>query len=333
MTIDTNIEPVTIKRLQAAVPEAAAMLAGIQLGVFSQLHAGPADLFGIAGALSVEPGRLARLLFALVATDLLKFEGGRFHNSPEADRYLVEASPSYVGATHELTRQIWAADLTTAASIRTGRPGAAHDFSSAPDEEMSAMLGGMHGNAVRGADDLLRNFDFSSCRSLVDVGGGSGGLVATMCDRLSALNGTLFELPSTARLAEPILRATRGGERVEVQCGNILVDAPLGAFDAVVMRAVVQVLGPQEASAAIANAARCLAPGGRLFVMGTGIVHDDRISPRAGVFMNVTLMNLYTQGEAYTRSEHERWLAAAGCGNTEWVTLPSGASLVSATRP
>ncbi len=93
------------------------------------------------------------------------------------------------------------------------------------------MLRGLHPNAVASGRDLARRFDFSACRSMIDVGGGSGGLIAALCEANPALHAALFDLPRTAALAASILAATPGGERVSVETGDILVAPPGGTHD------------------------------------------------------------------------------------------------------
>lgn len=75
---------------------------------------------------------------------------------------------------HELLEQLWRADLETAQSIRSGRPAALHDYDEASDDEMSALLRGMHPLAILSGQDFAKRFDFSRCRSILDIGGGSG---------------------------------------------------------------------------------------------------------------------------------------------------------------
>jgi hypothetical protein len=43
-------------------------------------------------------------------------------------------------------------------------------------------------------------------------------------------------------------------------------------------------------------------------------------------------MNLYPFGASYTEAEHADWLAAAGCGGVQRITLPSGGGIVWATK-
>lgn len=329
---ETDVAPETIQRLQAGVAPALAMLAGMQLEVFTHLDGAARSAADLARALEVSEERLSRLLHALVTAGLLECRHGLFANTPEAAAFLVRGRPGYLGGVHELLSQLWHADLQTANSIRSGHPAALHDFTAATDDEMAAMLRGMHAGAAMGGKELLRRFDFSQYRSVIDVGGGSGGLVAALCAAHPALRGTLFDLPRIIALAAPILASTAGGDRVMAAAGDILAAPPPGVYDAAVIRALVQVLSPADAARAIANTATAVRQGGAVFVIGGGILDDDRLGPQSAVFWNVTFMNLYPAGAAYTEAEHRSWLNAAGCGEVERVTLPTGGGIIRATK-
>jgi hypothetical protein len=324
--------PETIERLQASVPAAFALLAGMQLDIFTQLGDGPCSSGEIAAALGVAEDRLSRLLYALVAAGLLECRGNKFGNTPEAAAFLVRGREGFLGETHDLLAQLWQADLLTAQSIRTGAPAALHDFTISSDEEMKTMLRGMHSFAMASGRDLARRFDFSGYRSVIDIGGGSGGLLIALREANPALHGTLFELPRNATLAADILMATSGGDAVAIEEGDILAAPPRGTFDAAVLRALVQVLSPADAARAIANAVSATQRGGSIFILGGGILDDDRIGPPLAVFLNVTFMNIYPTGASHTVAEHAAWLTAAGCGELERITLPSGGSIIHARR-
>jgi SAM-dependent methyltransferase len=323
-----SIAPATIDRLQAGVGPALAMLAGMQLEVFTLLAEGPLRAKQLAGKLGVREDRLSRLLYALVAAELLELRGDEFANAAEASAFLVTGRPRYLGGVHEVLDQLWRADLLTAQSIRSGGPAALHDFASTSDEEMAAMLRGLHASAIATGRELAERFDFSACRSVVDVGGGSGGLIAALCQASPSLSGVLFDLPRTVSLAAPILAGTPGGERVSIEAGDILAGAPQGQHDAAVLKAFVQVLSAENAERAIANVARALRAGGKLYIIGSGILDNGRLTPMKAVFFNVTFMNLYADGASYTEAQHAQWLSAAGCKMLGRSTLSTGSGLI-----
>ncbi len=114
--------PDTINALRFGTDASFAMLAGMQLDVFTPLSNGSLTAEQIANAIGVAPTRLPLLLYALVAAGLLTEQDGQFANTPEAQHFLVKDSPSYMGNVHALLLNQWERKLKTAASLRTGIP-------------------------------------------------------------------------------------------------------------------------------------------------------------------------------------------------------------------
>ncbi|WP_374375680.1 methyltransferase [Dongia sp.] len=326
------LTPDTINRLEAGVPPALALLAGMELEVFTALAKGPRTPDVLAADLGVDSERLSRLLYALALTNLVTYENGNFANSPEAATFLVKGSPRYIGGGHELTREIWEADLKTAESIRRGAPAALHDFAEMDEASLTAFLRGMIPFATATGRALGRQFDFSGVRSIVDVGGGSGAALAGLMEQHAAMRGTLFELPSVAKAAAVLLDDFPCRDRIDIATGDITTEPLKGQHDAALLRALVQVLAPEDAAKAIRHAVAGLRPGGHIYITGSGILNDDRLTPPAGVYLNVTLMNFYPSGRSYTNSEHVAWLKAAGCTDPVQTTLRGGSEVIRATK-
>jgi hypothetical protein len=133
-------QPEIIGKLRSAADAAFAMMAGMQLDVFTPLKNGPMTTEQIAGAIAVGPVRLRILLYSLVAAGLLTEQQGRFSNTPEANQFLVKGSPSYIGNWHALLSNRWVRNLKIAESIRSGVPQAKLDFSNSPQDELEAYL-------------------------------------------------------------------------------------------------------------------------------------------------------------------------------------------------
>lgn len=98
-----------IDDLQAGVPPALALLAGLQLDLFTALADGPATATEVAARLEIDADRLSRLMRALVAAGLLQVEGSRFANGAEAGARLVRGRPGFIGDVHDLLADIWGA--------------------------------------------------------------------------------------------------------------------------------------------------------------------------------------------------------------------------------
>src|SRR5215470_12403572 len=119
---DSIPRPDTVNKRRSAADAAFAMLAGMQLDVFTPLKAGPMTADQIATAIGIAPTRLRLLLYSLVVAGLLTEQDGRFSNTPEANQFLVKGNPSYIGKRHVNIAKRWTDNLASAKSIRTGVP-------------------------------------------------------------------------------------------------------------------------------------------------------------------------------------------------------------------
>lgn len=320
------LNPERIDRLIADVAPAMAMRAALELGLFTLLGRGPASARDLAAALEVDPDRLSRLLYALASIGLLVVETGAFRNSAEAAAFLDAAKPSYRGGDHALLRELWAADLLTADSLRQNRPAALHDFADPDPGAAAAFSRKLAPGGVIFGRLLAEAMDLSAIGSVIDIGGGAGTILAGLRERWPHLATTLMELPAVAAAAQEIL-ADYGAPGVAVEAGDITLAPARGRHDLAILKAVIQVMPPDQARSAILNAARSLNAGGEIAVAGWGVVDDDRLGPPEGVFLNLTFLNLYRAGESYTEGQYRSWLTAAGFHSIIRTRLADGCAL------
>jgi 2-hydroxy-4-(methylsulfanyl)butanoate S-methyltransferase len=331
--MQSDIKPTTIYRHAYGVYPSMAMLAGMQLDVFTPLNGGPMTATALADAIAVDAARLRPLLYALVHAELLTVDGDRFANTPEADLYLVRGRATYMGSAHELYSDLWGAALTLAQSVRAGAPQRKHDFAAMSDEELAAFFRGLHAGALATGRQLATSFGFQRFRHLLDVGGGSGGVAIAACECCPNLKATIVELPRVARIAQAIVNESKLATRVEIQAADILERAPRGRFDLAVLRFLIQVLGPDQARAALRNVGEAMEPGGALIIVGQ-MLEDSRLKPPTAVGLNLAFVSIYDDGQAYTEQEHRAWLAEAGFDDIDvaYGAAPGGASIVTARK-
>ncbi len=321
-----------VDRLEWAVWPSFAMLAGIQLDLFTQLKNGPRSIEQIARSVAVQPDKLKPLLYALAAAGLLSVQGSLFSNSNEAQKFLVQGSSSYRGAKHKTWSMNWHAGLKTADSVRTGLPQAKLDFTSGSDAQLESFFRGNHPQALRRGRELIETYDLSSHRTLLDVGGGSGGLAIAVTEAFPHIHATVIDLPKVAPITRRIVQEAGAGDRVEVMAADVLTDRLSGSFDAAVLSSIIQVLSPDRARQALKNVGRIIDPGGAIYIRGD-IVDDSGVSPLGAVMRNLIYLNIYDQGQAYTEQEHREWLKEAGFEQFERKILPDEFSLVRAKKP
>jgi ubiquinone/menaquinone biosynthesis C-methylase UbiE len=328
-------EPKIIKKLATTVYSSFAMLAGMQLDVFTPLKGGPMSAEQIADAIGVKPSRLKQLLFALVAAELLTMEGELFSNTDETNQFLVRDSPSYVGDHVTLNPLIapWRFALRTAESIRTGTPQEKYDDSEKSEEELESIYRGWRPIAVRAGRELVARHDFSSYRTLLDVGGGSGGLAVAIVEACPHIQATVVDLPRLTPVTRRLVNEAGAADRIQVVTADVVRGPLTGSFDVAVLRAFIQVLWPDDARHALKNVSAVINPGGAIYVLGH-ILDNSRISPIEVVGYNLACVNAYERVPAeYTEHEYKDWLTEAGFEQVERGKMPNGDGIIAAKKP
>lgn len=325
------VQPDTIQKLGSSAYPAFAMIAGMQLEVFTPLGSGPMSAEDLAEALAVKSEKLTPLLFALVAAGLLTFEHGTFLNTPESNHFLVKGKPGYLGGRHAFYTARYNELLQTAASIRTGCPQAKHDFASMSADALEKFLRGLHPNTMVDGRNLADRFNFQTCRHLLDVGGGSGGMALAIAAACPQLRATVLEFPSVVPVTQRFIEEEGMAERVDVLACDV-VKAPVGGkYDVAILRAFIQVLSPRDAPRALCHISSALESGGSIYIIGR-VLDDSRVSPAETVAFNLIFLNMYDEGQAYTESEYRDWLSEAGFCGIDRIPLSSGNSIITARK-
>ncbi len=113
------------------------LLSAVELGVFTKLAEGPADLQTLTEALGMHSRSARDFLDALVALGFLERGGGTYRNTPSTDFFLDRQKPSYIGGILEMANlrlyPCWGS-LTTA--LRTGQ----HQSESKGEQDAFATL-------------------------------------------------------------------------------------------------------------------------------------------------------------------------------------------------
>lgn len=328
-----ELKPSTIMRNAYAVYPSLAMLAGMQLDVFTPLQDGPMKAEEIAERLSVNANRLSPLLYALVSAGLLTVEGGVFANTEEADHFLVRGRLDYMGGLHRFYNSLWQAVLKTADSIRTGEPQAEFDWISLPQDRLLDYFRGQFPNSLYAGRQLGLKIDFSRFDRLLDAGGGTAGVSIGICEAHQNLKATVVDLPEVVPITKQFVSEAGMDDIVSVAAGDIVKHPPEGSYDVAVLRGVIQVLSPHNAKSALKNIYKSMRPGGCIYIVGT-VLDDTRLHPPASIAFSLVFINTYQDGQAYTENEHQVWLEEAGFTDVsvEHDATSDGLGIVSAIK-
>lgn len=169
---------------------------------------------------------------------------------------------------------------------------------------------------------LCRAFDFAGVRTVVDVGGGRGSLLAAVLAANVHLGGVLIDLPHVADRARPLL-AARFGARVEVFGGDFFTAVP--AADVVLCKHVLHNWNDERAVALLRRCADAAGASGRVVVLETVLSPDNRADLAAMLDLE---MQVLLGGRVRRKPELRRLIGDAGLVVQRFEALTAGTWLV-----
>ncbi|MDP3972799.1 MAG: methyltransferase [Candidatus Nanopelagicales bacterium] len=176
---------------------------------------------------------------------------------------------------------------------------------------------------------ILGSYDFSQARTIIDVGGGQGALLASVLRAEPHARGILYDTPDVVLDTTP-LDVAGVRDRCESVGGDFLKSVPAGG-DLLMLKTV---LHDWDDDVCVAILRRCRESvgdnlGARLLIL-EAVLPDD-CSPHPGFMMDINMMVLNHGGRERTSFEYGALLAEADFQMQRTIPTPSLISIVEAT--
>jgi hypothetical protein len=230
--------------------------------------------------------------------------------------------------------QYWRPWADLAAAVATGKPAFAQIFGQdvADWRRDHAQEGALFDSylaheAHAQAPAIVATLDLSGVRSVADIGGGYGGLLAGLLEAHPQLGGILFDRPHRIQAALPFLQAQGVADRVERIGGDLLAAIPVEA-DLYLLNGVLQQHDDAETLAILANCRKAMPQGARLAII-------ERLLPRqaaddpAAIMLDLHMMAI-TGGRVRSLGEFETMLSEARFRLAKATSTPSGLAVIEA---
>jgi len=161
------------------------------------------------------------------------------------------------------------------------------------------------------ASEVLRVYDFSSVRCIVDIGGGYGELVATVLEAHPQARGVVFDLPHAIDGAERA-REEGLGERCEFVAGDFFESVPPGG-DAYLLKSVLHNWNDEKSAVILRNCRRAMSQSAKLLLVERLALARMEVSCEAQAVARADLnMLVGPGGRERTEVEFRNLLGAAG---------------------
>jgi SAM-dependent methyltransferase len=299
----------------------------VTLRIADHIVAGSTEIDALAAAAGCDADALYHVLGHLVGR-------GVFHE-PEPRRFaLNEAAQALLDPAQRLELDLagiggrlahaWGTLLTY---VRTGTP-AYHEVFGLPfwedldaHPDIAASFDALMGPAGHGRPDAGIQImgGWESVRTVVDVGGGTGSLLAEILLAQPHISGILVDLPGTVARAVETFQSAGVAERVRVAGQSFFDPLPAGA-DVYVLQKVLNDWPDRETRAILQRCAEAARPRGRIVVLG-GVIPDN--APRA-----LTIEMVLVGGKSNTVAEFRELARQAGLEVVVAEQQPSGRFVV-----
>jgi orsellinic acid C2-O-methyltransferase len=317
-----------------------AIHAAIDLGLFDRLNEEPASAAQLAAQIGCSAGATHRLLRALSSLDLCSECDTGVYELTSMGTLLAGNEP---GSLQPWAR-LWCSNLADlwkdlAHSVREGKsvralrgikPGFSHLECDAANAELFNQA--MVANSYWVAKAFARAADLQNVNSLIDVGGGHGGLLAAILHAHPEMRGVVFDLPHAGEGAGTYLKLEGLGERARFTSGDFFSSVPPGA-DAYVLKSVLHNWDDDRSIAILRQCRAAIKPSARLFIVER-MMPRTLTASRADRAVARSDLNMLVALDASERGaeEYEWLLGQAGFAVQQTFPLAMGVSAIEA-RP
>lgn len=329
-----NSEPVSLAhRLLERVTSswmAQALYVAAELRIADLLAAGPRTSEDLAAVTGTNAPSLHRLLRALTTIEICKErDDGSFDITPMGSLLGTDVPCSLRSWTIWWGSQLWQEwgnllySVKTGESARkllTGTEGFEH---LEQDPHVAEVFNrGLVELTRLTSESVVRVYDFSVVKRIMDVGGGYGELLITILRAAPAASGVLFDLPHAIEGGKRYFEEAGLASRCEFLEGNFFESVPGGA-DAYILKSVIHDWDDEKSKLILENCHQAMSERGRLLLVERVLPDRLEISADHQAVVRSDLSMLVTHAaQERTVAEFRNLLQSAGFRVTR--ILPTG---------
>ncbi|HEX7878510.1 MAG TPA: methyltransferase [Candidatus Eisenbacteria bacterium] len=171
---------------------------------------------------------------------------------------------------------------------------------------------------------IAEAYDFAGIETLVDVGGASGHMLATLLSRHAKLKGILFDLPHVVRDAPALLESRGVADRVAIESGSFFEGVPAGA-DAYLLSHIIHDWNEEQCLTILGHVRKAMRPTSKLLLVEMVLPEGD--TPHPGKLLDL-IMLVAPGGKERTEKEYAALYQKAGYNLSRVVPTASPVSVV-----
>jgi hypothetical protein len=308
-----------------------------KLGLADLVKDSPKTAVELARLTGTHSPSLYRALRALASVGVFADDGqGRFAQTPLSETLRSDTPGSLRAmAMVELGQEHFPAWGNLMHNVKTGETAfdnlfkqSAWEYYARNPEDASNFNESMKGLTEMINVAALGAYDFSGVDKLVDVAGGTGGLISAILAAYPRMRGVLFDLPHVIAEAGPALDAAGVRDRCETSAGDFFRMVPEGG-SAYLMKWIIHDWDDEKSTVILKNIHRAMDEKGKLLLIEMVVLEGNQ--PDLSKLMDLNMM-VMTGGRERTEAEFKSLLAASGFKLTRVIRTASPVCVIEAVR-
>ena len=319
---DPAAPPEALLQLISSYTSAQVVHAAAKLRLADLLAEGPRSIEDLAEATDTHAPSLARLVRALAALGIVTEAGDDQVALTALGSPLRSDAPDSIrdAVLFLVGEWAWRAWGDLLYSVRTGEPAFDRIFCMSNFEywEHNPEAGALHEAFFRtmartANGPIVTAYDFSCFATIIDVGGSTGALLASILRAHPAARGILFDLPHVVAGAEHVLAEAGVAERCEIVGGSVFDSVPPGG-DAYLLKYIIHDWYDERALVILRRCREAMAPRSVLLLVEQLLPeHLEAGAAAQGLArLDLQMLVLTPGGRERTEQEFRSLLAEAG---------------------
>ena len=311
---EARVNTVRLQTLVKRFWESAALMSGVELGLFTAISQGRNTVEDAAAAMGIEAENAERLMTALTAMTILQRQGDSFSNAADVERFLVEGKASYAGPWMLFGKPKWSAWGELTERLRLPRDsqrvlGMYDD--SFPVEKAREYHEATYSIGMGAARWFHKQVDLTGRKRIMDLGGGSGCYCINAAMKYPEITAVVLDLPPVVVVTREFIAENNVSAQVTAEACDFTADALPTDADVAIMASNLPQYSREIISGVVQRVYDALLPGGEFHLIGE-ILDDDRRGPIAPALWGLSEAVSNSTGLAHSESDVAGYLSDAG---------------------
>ncbi len=186
------------------------------------------------------------------------------------------------------------------------------------EEDKRRFVMGMHAFGQISSPKVVRAFDLSAFKHLVDLGGATGHLPIAACQAYPALKASVFDLPAVLNVTREVIDGASLSDRIDTVGGDFFAD-PFPKADLYALGRILHDWTRAKIDLLLKKIYETLPEGGGILI-AEKLLDESGVKPLWTLLQSLNML-VVTEGKERRLGEYKEILEAAGFRDVQGIVL------------